>query len=70
MIFCIGDLLLAAARRNIVRIEVQDLFVSLKCKIVSTGLVITVGLSEQLLYFFDFADERRRDRFVEISRLM
>ena len=70
MVFCVGDLLLAAARRNVVRIEVKDLFVSLKRKIVSTGLVITVGLSEQLLYFFDFTDERRRDRFVEISRLM
>ena len=70
MIFRIVDLLFAAPGRDVVRIEREDLFVFLKREIVATGVVVTVRITEQLFYVFDFRDEFRTHRSVEVTRLL
>ncbi|TMP91269.1 MAG: hypothetical protein E6L08_11590 [Verrucomicrobia bacterium] len=65
----IVDFFLAAPRRSVVGIEIEDLVISLKRKIVPAGLVVAVGFGEQRFYLFHFGDELRAHRFVEIAGL-
>src|SRR5262249_48613291 len=66
-ILSVINLLLAATRRGVVRIEGADLFVFLKRQIVTARIVVPVGFGQQLLNFFDLGDEFRSDRSIVIT---
>src|SRR5207237_136534 len=70
MILRVVDLLLAAPRGSVVRVERQDLFVFLESEIVTRGVVITVRIGQKLFHFLNFFDERWSHRFVEVAWLL
>ncbi|PYJ81419.1 MAG: hypothetical protein DME73_07510 [Verrucomicrobia bacterium] len=70
MILRVVDLLLAAPRGSVVRVERQDLFVFLESEIVTRGVVITVRIGQKLFHFLNFFDERWSHRFVEVAGLL
>ncbi|PYL95381.1 MAG: hypothetical protein DMF18_08215 [Verrucomicrobia bacterium] len=70
MILRVVDLLLAAPRGSVVRVERQDLFVFLESEIVTRGVVITVRVGQELFHFLNFFDECRAHRFVEVTGLL
>ena len=63
------DPFLAAARGDVVRVEIQDLFVFLEGEIVTARAVIAFGVVEQLLHVLDLGDELRAHRPVEVTGL-
>ena len=68
MIFGVVDFLLPSPRGGVVRIERQDLVVTLHGLVVLAGLIKTVGVGEQAFYVFDFVDETGIDCFIEVTR--
>jgi len=64
------DKQLAVARGDVVRIDRQDLLVFLKGEIVTPGVVITIGIGQQLFYFLNFFDELRTYCLVEVAGLL
>src|SRR6266478_7123325 len=70
MILGVIDLFFAAAGRGVVRIERQDLLVFLESKVVTRGVVITVGIGQELFYLLNFFDECWAHRFVEVTGLL
>ena len=70
MIFRIIDLLFAVPGRSVVGIEREDLFVFFEREIVATGVVVTVRITEQTFYVFDFRNEFRTHGSVEETRLL
>src|SRR5438067_1885720 len=69
-VFRVIEFFLPSPRCHVVGIEIEDLVVFLMRKIVTAGVVITVGLCQQRFYFLDFGDELRAHCLVEIAGLM
>src|SRR5437870_3407716 len=70
MILRIVDFLFAASRGGVVRIEREHLLVFLESKVVTRGVVITVGIGQELFHLFNFLDECWAHRFVEVTGLL
>ena len=70
MILGVVDLFFAATGRGVVRIERQDLLVFLESKVVTRGVVITVGIGQEFFHFLNPFDERWAHRFVEVTGLL
>ena len=69
MRFRVIDPLFAAARGDVVRIEIQDLLVFFKSEIVTARAVITVRIGQELLHVLDLRDELRAHRSVVVAGL-
>ncbi len=63
------DPLFPTTSGDVVGIEIQDLLVFFEGEIVTAGVVIAVGVAQELLHVLDFGDELRAHRFVEIAGL-
>ena len=70
MIFRIVNLFFAAPGRDVVGIESEHLLVFFVREIVATGVVITVCVAEQFFHLFNFRDEFRAHRSVEMTWLL
>src|SRR6266478_8255896 len=70
VILGVVDLFFAATGRGVVRIERQDLLVFLESKVVTRGVVITVGIGQKFFHFLNFFDECRSHCFVEVTGLL
>ena len=63
------DPLLTAPRGDVIGIEVEDLLIFLEGEIVAAGVVVALGITEELLHILYLGDELRAHRLVEIAGL-
>ena len=64
------DFFFAATRRDVVRIEIEDLLVFFEGEIVAAAVVVTLRVGKELFHVLNFREKLRAHRPVEVTGLL